>query len=69
MKSAKLEWALNNLDQAIILLDDALQKFGEFPKLWLMKGQIREQQGLIEEAHATYSAGVSIFPPKWRIYK
>lgn len=33
MKSAKLEWVLNNIDKAVELLDEALQKHFEFPKV------------------------------------
>ena len=45
MKSAHLEWALKNLDIAKKILDDGLKQFSDFPKLWMMKGQILEQQG------------------------
>lgn len=59
MKSAKLEWALNNLDEALELLENALKDFDQFPKLWLMKGQIEEQQGHLEKAISTYNQAVS----------
>lgn len=59
MKSAKLEWALNNLDAALQLLDEALKAFDDFPKLWLMKGQIEEQQGNLSKALDTYNQAVS----------
>lgn len=58
MKSAKLEWALNNLDAALHLLKDAIEAFEDFPKLWLMKGQIEEQQGNLEQALETYNQAV-----------
>lgn len=58
MKSAKLEWALNNLDTALKLLKEALEMFDDFPKLWLMKGQIEEQQNMNEQALTTYNQGV-----------
>lgn len=60
MKSAKLEWALNNLDAALQLLDEALKAFDDFPKLWLMKAQIEEQQGHLNKAQETYNQAVSI---------
>lgn len=59
MKSAKLEWALNNLDAALRLLKEALEDFDDFPKLWLMKGQIEEQQGNLDKALETYNQAVS----------
>ncbi|XP_018318977.1 pre-mRNA-processing factor 6 isoform X2 [Agrilus planipennis] len=49
MKSAKLEWALNNLDAALNLLDEALKVFPDFPKLWMMMGQIYEQKQEIKK--------------------
>jgi pre-mRNA-processing factor 6 len=58
MKSAKLEWALENLKQALKLLEEALDVFPDYPKLWMMKGQVEEQQEKLDEAHATYSLGV-----------
>lgn len=61
MKSAKLEWALNNLDAALLLLKEALEAFDDFPKLWLMKGQIEEQQGNLDKALDTYTQAVSFF--------
>lgn len=59
MKSSKLEWALDNLPQALTLLEDAIKVFPEFAKLWLMKGQIEEQQKLLDKSWDTYNAGVS----------
>lgn len=58
MKSAKLEWALNNLDTSLRLLKEALDMFDDFPKLWLMKGQIEEQRKMNEQALLTYNQGV-----------
>lgn len=60
MKSAKLEWALNNLDAALLLLKEALEAFDDFPKLWLMKGQIEEQQGNLDKALETYNQAVNV---------
>ena len=33
MKSAKLEWVLKNIDKAVELLDQALVKHSDFPKV------------------------------------
>ena len=40
MKSAKLEWCLGELKNAIRLLDEGLAKYSKFDKLWMMKGTI-----------------------------
>ncbi len=38
MKSAKLEWVLNNIEEAVELLDQAVEKLPDFPKVrkWLV---------------------------------
>lgn len=61
MKSAKLEWCLNDLDTALKLLDEALKVFPEFPKLWMMTGQIYEQKDDLSKAFDAYNSGVSTF--------
>lgn len=58
MKSAKLEWALENLSEALKLLEEAVKVFPDYAKLWMMKGQIEEQQQQFETAAATYLAGL-----------
>lgn len=58
MKSAKLEWSLNDLKAALHLLDEALRVFPDYPKLWMMTGQIYEQKGEYSKAFDAYNAGV-----------
>ncbi|CAG2062381.1 unnamed protein product, partial [Timema podura] len=44
--------------------------FPEFPKVWLMKGQIEEHMGLLEQAYETYMMGMKQCPssvPLWRL--
>lgn len=68
MKSAKLEWALTNLPEALKLLDEAVKVFPDFAKLWMMKGQIEEQRSCLEEAGITYTVGIKKCPasiPMW----
>jgi len=60
MKSAKLEWQLNNLEMAKTLLDEALAKYTDFAKLWMMRGQIAEQEGDESGAREIYLQGVSV---------
>ena len=41
------------------MVDEALEKHPDFPKLWLMKGQIEEQQGSTDRARDVYTKAVS----------
>lgn len=58
MKSAKLEWSLNDLDGALQLLDEALKVFPDYAKLWMMVGQIQEQKREFSKAFDAYNAGI-----------
>ncbi|KAI8439587.1 hypothetical protein MSG28_013314 [Choristoneura fumiferana] len=58
IKSAKLEWALNNMEVALKLLEEAIKVFGDYAKLHMMKGEIEEQMGKDEDAHNTYTQGL-----------
>lgn len=62
MKSVKLEWVLGNIGAAQELCEEALRHYEDFPKLWMMKGQMEEQEGLAEKAREAYSQGVSLGP-------
>lgn len=59
MKSVKLEWVLGNIAAAQELCEEALRHYEDFPKLWMMKGQVEEQEGLTERAREAYNQGVS----------
>lgn len=58
MKSVKLEWVLGNIAAAQELCEEALKHYEDFPKLWMMKGQIEEQKELVERAREAYNQGV-----------
>lgn len=60
MKSVKLEWVLGNITAAQELCEKALRHYEDFPKLWMMKGQIEEQGELMERAREAYNQGVSL---------
>lgn len=60
MKSVKLEWVLGNITAAQELCEEALRHYEDFPKLWMMKGQIEEQGELMERAREAYNQGVSL---------
>lgn len=59
MKSVKLEWVLGNIEAAQELCEEALKHYEDFPKLWMMKGQIEEQEEQADKAREAYSQGVS----------
>lgn len=61
MKSVKLEWVLGNITAAQELCEEALRHYEDFPKLWMMKGQIEEQGELMEKAREAYNQGVSLY--------
>ncbi|XP_026545088.1 pre-mRNA-processing factor 6 [Notechis scutatus] len=68
MKSVKLEWVLGNIAAAQELCEEALKHYEDFPKLWMMKGQIEEQEELIEKARDAYNQGLKKCPgsiPLW----
>ena len=62
MKSVKLEWVLGKIAAAQELCEEALRHYEDFPKLWMMRGQMEEQEGLVEKAREAYSQGVSLRP-------
>lgn len=71
MKSAKLEWCLNNIEEAKRFVDEGVEKYPDFAKLWMMKGQLAELQGKIEEATKTYADAVKVNKhsiPLWILY-
>ena len=58
MKSAWLEWCLGELDAANKLCKDGLAAYPDFAKLYMMLGQICEQQKNYDEARQWYTDGV-----------
>ncbi|KAL5494082.1 hypothetical protein EMCRGX_G015354 [Ephydatia muelleri] len=62
MKSARLEWVLNNIDDAIKLLDEGIEKYPDFPKMWMMRGQIEEQKQNTEAARELYNKALKKNP-------
>jgi len=62
VKSVKLEWALNEIAKAFGLIDEGLQSFPECAKLWMMHGQILEQEGQMDKAREIYVQGTKKCP-------
>ncbi|XP_014780302.1 pre-mRNA-processing factor 6 [Octopus bimaculoides] len=68
MKSVKLEWCLGEIDNAKLLLEEAVKHYPDFAKLWMMKGQIEEQRSNISIAREAYNQGLKKCPnaiPLW----
>ncbi|KAH8820791.1 putative Pre-mRNA-splicing factor prp1 [Xylogone sp. PMI_703] len=71
MKSVAFEWQLGNIDVALDLVNQALQLFPGTAKLWMMKGQIYEGEGKLNQAREAYSTGTKACPksvPLWLLY-
>jgi len=65
MKSAALERELGNNEEAKRLLDEALKKYPQFSKLWMMRGQVESDA---EVARSIYQRGCINCPqcvPLW----
>lgn len=69
MKSVVLERQLKDTDKALDLLKQALEKYPKFDKLWMIYGQIYEDNlNQISEARAAYGKGLKNCPksiPLW----
>ncbi|TPX70333.1 hypothetical protein SpCBS45565_g01731 [Spizellomyces sp. 'palustris'] len=63
MKSAQLERQLGAVDEALRLLAEAIRRFPNFAKLWMMKGQIEQREkGDISAARDTYAQAIKQVP-------
>jgi len=69
MKSAQLERELGNDARAIALLEEALTKFPQFPKLWMMRGQMEmKPSGNLDLGRTIFQRGLMNCPhsiPLW----
>ncbi|KAI1501486.1 pre-mRNA splicing factor [Biscogniauxia marginata] len=71
MKSVAFERQLNDLDAALDLIQQALNLFPAYAKLWMIKGQIYEDLGKMLQAREAYATGVKAVPssvPLWLLY-
>ncbi|KAI5922737.1 pre-mRNA splicing factor [Camillea tinctor] len=71
MKSVAFERQLNDLDAALDLVQQALNLFPAYAKLWMIKGQIYEDLGKMLQAREAYATGVKAVPgsvPLWLLY-
>uniref|UniRef100_A0A915HP56 Pre-mRNA splicing factor n=1 Tax=Romanomermis culicivorax TaxID=13658 RepID=A0A915HP56_ROMCU len=62
MKSARLEWCLNDMKTTEVLLDQGLKMYSDCAKLWMMSGQVKEQLGNVENARKVYIDGLKHCP-------
>jgi len=58
MKSVKLEWCLGDSAKAKELLDESVKQYPNFSKLWMMKGQIEEQNKDLGTMRDVFNQGV-----------
>ncbi|KAL1976398.1 hypothetical protein VTN31DRAFT_2680 [Thermomyces dupontii] len=68
IKSVALERQLGNLDEALDLVNQALQLYPAADKLWMMKGQIYESKRQYPQAREAYNTGTRACPrsvPLW----
>lgn len=68
MKSVKLEWCLGEVNNSMLLLDEAVKHYPDFPKLWMMRGQIEEQRSKMDAARAAYNQGLKKCPASWPLW-
>lgn len=70
MKAALLERECGDTDAEGAILAEALSRFRQAPKLWMMAGQLAEASGDVERALKLYQAGTQQCPqsvPLWRL--
>ncbi|KAJ5475019.1 Pre-mRNA-splicing factor prp1 [Penicillium diatomitis] len=68
IKSVAFERQLGNIDEALDLVNQALQQYPKADKLWMMKGQIYESQNKFPQAREAYGTGTRACPksvPLW----
>ena len=68
VKSVAYERQFGNVEQALDLVIQGLERYPKCAKLWMMKGQIYEGQGKIPQTRAAYSSGCQECPksvPLW----
>lgn len=62
MKSARLEWCLNELKSAKELLQEGISMYPTFDKFYMMLGQIYEQESNTDAARRAFSDGIQRCP-------
>lgn len=68
IKSVAFERQLNNIEDALDLVNQGLQLYPKADKLWMMKGQIYETQNKYPQAREAYGTGTGACPksvPLW----
>ncbi|KAK3325163.1 PRP1 splicing factor, N-terminal-domain-containing protein [Apodospora peruviana] len=71
IRSVAFERQLGDNEEALNLVIKALDIFPQAAKLWMMKGQIYEDLGMLPQAREAYSTGVRQVPssvPMWLLY-
>ncbi len=58
MQSVQLQREIGNIEKAMQLVQDGINKYPNSYKLWLIKAQLYEQTNQIEKARETYEEGI-----------
>ncbi|KAJ3316028.1 hypothetical protein HDV04_000237 [Boothiomyces sp. JEL0838] len=70
MKSAVLERILKNYDEALQIVEGGIKKFPTFEKLWIMKGQIlQDDKKDFEKARIHYALALKTLPKSIILWK
>lgn len=62
MRSAKLEWSLGNLDEAVRMLKSGVQEYKSHAEFYLSLGRLEEQRGDINKAKEWVLGGLKFNP-------
>ncbi|KAK6360526.1 hypothetical protein TWF730_006667 [Orbilia blumenaviensis] len=68
IKSVAYERQLGDIDAALELVNEGLEKYPKIDKLWMMKGQIYQGENKLPQAREAYSSGTKACPlsvPLW----
>jgi len=68
IRSARLEWSIGNLDEALRMLKAGSEDYKDSPEIYLMLGQIEEQRGDNEKAKGHYSTGLKFNPASVQLW-
>ncbi|KAJ3276828.1 hypothetical protein HDV01_002883 [Terramyces sp. JEL0728] len=70
MKSAVLERILKNFDEALKIVEQGIKRFSNFEKLWIIKGQmLQDDKNEIEKARLHYALAVKTKPKSIILWK
>lgn len=60
MQSIQLHREINNIEKALLLVNEAIKIYRNFYKLWLIKAHLLEQSNRVEETRKTYEEALTV---------